>query len=80
MLISLLLGFFIGNAISTSAGQRAELDVFAALILLLLTEAISRAVYLGSREFRRSLPIECLNALKLGVIYSLFLDAFKLGS
>lgn len=80
LLISLLLGFFLGNAISTSAGQRAELDVVAALFLVIITEVISRFAYSGSDRFRGSLPAQVLNTLKLGLIYSLFLDAFKLGS
>jgi hypothetical protein len=80
LLISLLLGFFLGNAISTSAGQRAELDIVAAFLLVLLTEAVSRFTYTSNRSLRRSLPFEVANALKLGLIYSLFLDAFKLGS
>jgi Protein of unknown function (DUF565) len=80
LLISLLLGFFLGTAISTTAGQRAELDIVAATILVILTELTSRVVYGGSERFRRSLPVESINALKIGMIYSLFIDAFKLGS
>lgn len=80
LLICLLSGFLLGNVISTSAGQRAELDVIAAFILVLLTEAISRLMYGSDRSLRRSLPFEVVNALKIGLIYSLFLDAFKLGS
>jgi hypothetical protein len=80
LIIGLLLGFFLGNAISTSAGQKSELDIIQAFLLLLLTEGISRFTYGGSESFRRSLLGAVLNALKLGLIYSLFLEAFKLGS
>lgn len=80
LIISLLFGFFTGNVISTSAGQRAELDVVVAFLLLVITEAISRFVYGADRRFARSLPAEVANALKLGLIYSFFLEAFKLGS
>ena len=80
LLIGLLLGFFLGSAISTSAGQKAQLDVIQAFFLVLVTEVISRFTYGGSDRFRRSLFGEVLNALKLGLIYSLFLEAFKLGS
>lgn len=79
-MICLLFGFFAGSVISTSAGQRAELDVVVAFFLLVITEVISRFVYGVDRVRRRSLPAEVANALKLGVIYSLFLEAFKLGS
>lgn len=80
LIIGLLLGFFLGSAISTSAGQKAELDIVQAFVLVLATELISRFTYSGSERFRRSLFAEVLNALKLGLIYSLFLEAFKLGS
>ncbi|MBW4439930.1 MAG: DUF565 domain-containing protein [Plectolyngbya sp. WJT66-NPBG17] len=80
LIIGLLLGFFLGSAISTSAGQKAELDIVEAFFLLLVTEAVSRFTYGGNDRFRRSLFAEVLNALKLGLIYSLFLEAFKLGS
>lgn len=80
LIIGLLLGFFLGSAISTSAGQKAELDIVEAFFLLLLTEAVSRLTYGGNDRFRRSLLVEVANALKLGLIYSLFLEAFKLGS
>lgn len=80
LIIGLLLGFFLGSAISTSAGQKAELDIVEAFLILLGTEAVSRFTYGGSLRFRRMLIAEFLNALKLGLIYSLFLEAFKLGS
>lgn len=80
LLIGFLFGFFLGSAIATSAGQRAELDILAAFLMLLLTELISRITYSGNERLRGSLLMECANALKLGLIYSLFLDAFKLGS
>ncbi|GAP99346.1 DUF565 domain-containing protein [Leptolyngbya sp. NIES-2104] len=80
LIIGLLLGFFLGSAISTSAGQKAELDIVQAFVLLLATEVVSRFTYGGSSRFRRMLIAEFLNALKLGLIYSLFLEAFKLGS
>lgn len=80
VIISWLLGFFLGSAISTSAGQRAELDILAAFFLVLATEVVSRFSYAGGERFRRSLLSDVLNSLKLGLIYSLFLEAFKLGS
>jgi hypothetical protein len=88
VLIGLLLGIFLGTAIPTTAGQSANWDVIAAGILLLFTEAVSRIVY-GSNQgrpqspngsSRRSLLAEVVNALKIGLTYSLFMEAFKLGS
>jgi Protein of unknown function (DUF565) len=80
LLISLLFGFFLGSAISTTAGQRAELDIFVASVMVILFEITSQVVYGGSRQLRRSLPAEMINVLKIGMTYSLVLEALKLGS
>jgi hypothetical protein len=80
LIISFLFGFFLGSAISTTAGQRAELDIFVAAFLVMLTEITSRIFYSRSFFTRRALWIESLNILKVGFIYSLFVEAFKLGS
>ena len=66
--------------ISTIAGQEAEWDVTAAFLLLLITEVISWLTYRSKPLIRQPLWIENLNALKLGIVYSLFLLAFLLGS
>jgi hypothetical protein len=87
ILISLLLGVFLGTAIPTTAGQAANWDIVAAGVLILFTEAVSRVVY-GSRRrgqssegsSGRSLLAEMINALKIGLTYSLFVEAFKIGS
>lgn len=98
LLITVLTGNFLASTISTVAGQKAELDVLAAFLLVLLTELISWIVYrvdrsrslAGEQPIARpgtdvrspagSLLLEALNGLKLGLIYGLFLEAFKLGS
>jgi hypothetical protein len=87
VVISLLLGVFLGTAIPTTAGQTAEWDVVGAGVLVLFTEAVSRFVYSRKRRQatdegvpRGSLLAEILNAFKIGVTYSLFVEAFKLGS
>lgn len=86
-LISILLGFFMGSAIVTTTGQDSIWDVFAAAILLVFNELISRYVY-SRRSFLKinNLPVErslyagMFNLFKVGLTYSLFLEAFKLGS
>lgn len=89
IVISLLLGVFLGSAIPTTAGQAANWDVIAAGILLLFTEAVSRIVYGGGNRQRiqspdgvprRSLLAQMVNALKIGLTYSMFVEAFKIGS
>jgi Protein of unknown function (DUF565) len=79
IIISFLFGFFLGTAVSTTAGQRAELDIVVAGFLVVITEVISRIFY-SRRIAVGSIGIECLNILKIGFIYSLFIEAFKLGS
>lgn len=80
LIISLLLGNFLGTAVSTISGQQADLDILVSAILVTLTELVSRITYGSSAETRRSLLIQMLNALKIGLVYSLFVEAFKLGS
>jgi Protein of unknown function (DUF565) len=88
--ISLLLGNLLASVISSSTGQKAELDIVTSFILLITTEVISWLTYgsnFGRRQpesvailGQRSLWISMLNNLKLGLVYGLFVEAFKLGS
>jgi hypothetical protein len=83
VIIGLLFGNFFGIAISSIAGQAAELDIVVSAILLGLVELISWFVYRRPPQNpvqRTSLFLEVMNALKLGLTYSLFVEAFKLGS
>lgn len=80
LVISLLLGIFLGTAIPTTTGQVATWDIVAAAILVLFTEAISWVVYRRSQGTTRSLLLEASNAVKLGLMYGMFVEAFKIGS
>jgi hypothetical protein len=80
LVISLLFGTFLGTALSTIAGQSSEWDIIAAALLLLWTELVSLLVYRWQRPGTRYLWVEMLQALKIGVTYNLFVEAFKLGS
>jgi hypothetical protein len=85
-LIALLSGNFFGIAIAAVAGQAADQDVVVSLILVLAAEFISWLVY--TRRWRnpdqldlpKPLWLDCLNGFKLGTMYSLCVEAFKLGS
>ena len=84
-LIAILSGFFMGSALVTTAGQDAVWDIPAAAFVFTFTELTSKFVYSRQRRQntppkRRSLYIDVLNLFKVGLIYSLFLEAFKLGS
>lgn len=79
--ISLLFGVFLGTAIPTTAGQAADWDIIGAGLLVAFTEVASRLFYVANRQGgSRPLWAEMLNALKIGLTYSLFIEAFKLGS
>ena len=80
LIISFLFGFFLGSAVATTAGQTAEWDIVVAGFLVTLIEVSSRIFYGRSIRERQALWVESLNILKVGLTYSLFLEAFKLGS
>jgi Protein of unknown function (DUF565) len=90
VIISLLMGNFLASIVSTTTGQKADLDITVALVLLTIVETVSWITYGSNFGRRRSdagailgerpLWIAILNSLKLGLIYGLFVEAFKLGS
>jgi Protein of unknown function (DUF565) len=87
ILISLLLGVFLGSAIPTTAGQAADWDILAAGVLLLFTEGVSWWVYRRQQPIQsqssvllRDFLMRVINALKIGLTYSMFVEAFKIGS
>ena len=90
IIISLLFGNFLASAIATTTGQRTDLDAVAAVIVLTIVESISWLTYgtvLGRQKVdnnallgQRPIWIAILNSLKLGLVYGLFIEAFKLGS
>jgi|JI8StandDraft_2_1071088.scaffolds.fasta_scaffold19009_2 hypothetical protein len=81
-LLSVLGGFFAASAIATTAGQEAAWDLSMAGLLALGCEVASWVVYrrYGNDRDRSPLLISVLNLFKLGLMYGLFLEAFKLGS
>lgn len=78
LLISLLFGMFIGQAVVTTAGQDGQWDVTGAVILLFFVEWVNRFAYQPST--RKIFWLEVMNIFKVGMTYSLFLEAFKIGS
>lgn len=86
LMLGFLFGIFVAQALSTTGGQEADWDIVMATFVLLFTEGVSIFVYriprrqLSATDIRRSLFIEALNMFKIGITYSMFLEAFKLGS
>ncbi|NJO52144.1 MAG: DUF565 domain-containing protein [Leptolyngbyaceae cyanobacterium RM2_2_4] len=87
VIISLLFGNLLATIVATTAGQTAELDSLVALLLVASTELVNWVVTRGDRlrrsaeaPFKRPLFTEMLNAVKIGLIYGMFVEAFKIGS
>lgn len=88
ILLGLFLGFFLGSVVSTTTGQGAVWDISSAAASVVVVELISRYAYSYNRDRgpwwqflpSKDLGLDTLNACKLGYVYGLFLDAFKLGS
>jgi hypothetical protein len=78
LLISLFFGMFVGQAIATTAGQDGQWDVSAAAIMVFFVEWISRFAYQPSA--RKVFWLEVTNTFKVGLTFTLFLEAFKIGS
>lgn len=87
VLISLLLGYFFAASLASIAGQAAVQDTVVSAFLVLGAELISWLVY--SRRWRdpalvKTVPkpvwLDCINSFKVGAIYALSVEAFKLGS
>lgn len=80
LVIAILLGMFLGLAISSTAGQMGYLDIVASTLVAIGAEVISAIFYSNRWKLRQTLFGEILNALKFGVLYGLLLAAFLLGS
>lgn len=79
-IISLLFGNFFATAISATAGQTAEIDILVSAILVAMVELISWLYHRSRTNEQRTVLPELLNSFKLGMVYGLFVEAFKLGS
>nr|YP_010986026.1 hypothetical protein NDC12_pgp192 [Polyopes affinis]WOL36944.1 hypothetical protein [Polyopes affinis] len=76
--ISLFSGFFIATIISTLPSQTEDWSIIAGAIIVACSETISKFIY--SLHNSRSNLVNIINCIKIGIIYGLFVDAFKLGS
>lgn len=78
IIICALLGFFVANVITTSAGQSAKWDISIALLFLLFTEITNYIIY--RRREQKPPWIDLLNSFKIGFVYALYFEALKLAS
>ena len=74
--IALLAGFFLGSSITSVAGVLGQMDPVAALLVVLGTEITIRRA--RNRDSGWTLPQQLLDLSRVGFLYGLFLEAFKL--
>ncbi|CCP38210.1 conserved hypothetical plastid protein (plastid) [Chondrus crispus] len=77
-IISLLLGFFISTALSTMPAQTGDWGIIGASIIVTVYEIASKLIYSRKNNILKIPSI--INHIKIGIIYGIFVDAFKLGS
>nr|YP_009295360.1 hypothetical chloroplast RF20 [Dasya binghamiae]AOH77372.1 hypothetical chloroplast RF20 [Dasya binghamiae] len=78
-IISLMLGFFIASILSTLPAQTGDWGIISAAIIVTLNEVISKMIY-SYKIYKKNRILNLINNMKIGIIYGLFVDAFKLGS
>nr|YP_009397196.1 hypothetical protein [Thuretia quercifolia]ARW66382.1 hypothetical protein [Thuretia quercifolia] len=79
-IISLMLGFFIASVLSTIPAQTGDWGIMSAGIIVTINEILSKFIYYYKKRKEKAFCIKLVNNVKLGIIYGLFVDAFKLGS
>ncbi len=81
-------GFLLSNVIDTTLGEFNEWAVVGAALVVASLELMSKFFYFTSYKINKTLKgnfyifklFKILNNLKIGIIYGLIVDAFKLGS
>ena len=87
-LLGLLFGFFISTGLSTITTQTGDWSIIAAAIITTNQELISKIKYQSETNLKSKYYYHCsikiclkyFNLIKIGILYGLFVDAFKLGS
>ena len=74
-----MLGFFIASILSTIPTQTGDWDIISAAIIVTINENLSKLIY-KTKIKSNVFFINLINQIKIGIIYGLFVDAFKLGS
>ena len=77
-LIVLLLSFSIGSALGSISGTLARLDPLSALVCVMAIELAARARGPLLRQPGQQLTVGLLDMTRIGLLYGLLLDGFKL--
>nr|YP_009396981.1 hypothetical protein [Spyridia filamentosa]ARW66167.1 hypothetical protein [Spyridia filamentosa] len=78
-IIGLLIGFFIASILSTIPAQTGDWGIIGGSIIVAINEILSKIKYQHQIIYCKYL-IDLMNFIKIGIIYGIFVDAFKLGS
>ncbi len=78
LLIVLLLSFVLGGALGSISGTLSALDPLSALICVLVIELAARARGPLLRQHKQVLGASLLDMARIGLLYGLLLDGFKL--
>ena len=78
LLIVFLIGFFLGTSIGTINGVLALMDPIGAFITVMILEIMVRLRRNGSIGNKDSLLIKILDSVRMGLLYGLLMEGFKL--
>jgi hypothetical protein len=78
LLIVLLIGFVVGGGLGTITGALSYIDQVAALLCVVVIEAAARLRAPLLRRAGDRLGLQLLDMARIGVLYGLLLDGFKL--
>jgi len=78
-ILGTLVGFFVANILSTIPGQTGDWGIIAAAVITNFYEIVSHYASVITKK-RTGRILKVTNNIKIGILYGLFVDAFKLGS
>jgi hypothetical protein len=74
-------GFLLSSIFDTTVAEFNEWSILGAALAVASLETISRFYYALKKKLQsQTRSVTLINDLKLGIIYGLIVDAFKLGS
>ena len=71
-------GFFLSTALSTITAQTGEWTIITGSLIVSCNEILSKVYY--SNKNSEHLLLNIVSYIRIGLVYGLFVDAFKLGS
>ena len=79
-ILSLLIGFYLASNVIVYFFEKSNNRVLIVLILVVITELLIRFRNTINKEITLPLYLVIIDNLRIGFIYSIVLEAFKLGS